>query len=100
MSREVVHEARVWCDGCGYACLEATAEYIDEAVERCAWHTYTSKDNGARIDLCPTCKPRSPDAQVQRARDAAAAVTVYPGGYADGWYAAMRHILNALDGDQ
>ena len=35
---------------------------------------------------------------IQRVREQAGQDTVYPGGYADGWYSAMQTILLALDG--
>ena len=41
---------------------------------------------------------RQLQAQVQAVREQVVQDTPYPGGYADGWYAAMQTILDALDG--
>lgn len=68
MTREVIHEARIYCDGCGYAVVESTVGYIDRAFEQCGW-LHATTPHGAEIDYCPVCRADSPFEAVQRVRD-------------------------------
>ncbi len=68
MTREIVHEARYYCDGCGHAVVESTVDYIDQAFEQCGW-LHTTTPLGAEMDYCPVCRADNPFEAVQRVRE-------------------------------
>lgn len=100
MTKEVVHEVRIYCDGCGYAVVESTVDYIDRAFEQCGW-LHTTTPHGAEMDYCPVCRADSPFEAVQRVRHialtgalAAPVLTEHDKGYNE----ALSHVRRALDG--
>ena len=56
--REHTNEIRVYCDGCGFAVVEAQAHYIDYAIKECGW--LVREHNGRQQELCPVCRPDVP----------------------------------------
>ena len=110
MTKETLYEARYYCDGCGYAVLESTAEHIEQAFEQCGW-VHATTHHGDKVDYCPTCRRDSPFEAVQRVREvcdlwqrrpfvgelnsASRLVTLGRLGYRR----ALRDVLAALEGD-
>ncbi len=68
MTKEILREARYYCDGCGYAVLESTSEHIEQAFEQCGW-VHATTHHGDKVDYCPVCRRDSPFEAVQRVRE-------------------------------
>ena len=99
MSKEILREARYYCDCCGYAVLESTAEHIEQAFEQCGW-VHATTHHGDKVDYCPTCRRDSPFEVVQRVRERAEGpIPAVHGDWMGGYAAAMRDIRQALEGD-
>lgn len=94
MTKEVVHEARIYCDGCGCAVVESAVDYIDRAFEQCGW-LHTTTQHGVEMDYCPVCRADSPFEAVQRVRELHRECISVP--VSDGGCAADEHDSDAGD---
>ena len=59
MTREIVNDVRIWCDGCGEAVLELalTDEQVRGESDALDEHGWLTRSNVADAHLCPTCRP-------------------------------------------